>query len=73
MNEQKSKRHAAQLRDALTKTLPTDDAAMALSRAPQTLRRWACRGNGPIQPVRILGRLHWRVEDIQRLLTGAEG
>ena len=50
--------------------LPTDEAARAVNRRPQTLRKWACLENGPIRPVRIHGRLAWRVADLQRLLTG---
>jgi hypothetical protein len=61
--------HVAQIRDALTKVLPTEEAAQALGRQAQTLRRWSSEGNGPIQPVRIRGRLHWRVADIERLLN----
>ena len=54
----------------LPAVLPTDEAAAAINRAPQTLRKWACLENGPIRPVRINGRLAWRVADLQRLLTG---
>lgn len=55
--------------DAETReTLPTDAAAFHLLRQPQTLRGWACLGNGPIHPVRIAGRLGWRTADIRRLL-----
>jgi hypothetical protein len=50
--------------------LPTDAAAVAINRAPQTLRKWACLENGPIRPVRINGRLAWRVSDLCTLLTG---
>ncbi|MDR5733312.1 helix-turn-helix domain-containing protein [Caballeronia sp. LZ025] len=50
--------------------IPTDVAAAALNRKPQTLRKWACLENGPIRPVRINGRLAWRVSDIQALLSG---
>jgi hypothetical protein len=50
--------------------LPTDEAAAALNRKPQTLRKWACLENGPIRPVRINGRLAWRVSEIQALLNG---
>ena len=50
--------------------LPTNDAAPAINRAPQTLRKWACLENGPIRPVRINGRLAWRVSDLQALLNG---
>ncbi|HRN64078.1 MAG TPA: DNA-binding protein [Alicycliphilus sp.] len=52
-------------------TLPTPEAARHLHRAEQTLRLWACRENGPIRPLRINGRLAWRVADIRRLVEGA--
>lgn len=41
-----------------------------MNRRPQTLRHWASRGDGPIQPVRIRPRspLLWKVADINRLL-----
>lgn len=57
-------------RDAIQSVVPTDVAAAALNRRPQTLRKWACLENGPIRPVRINGRLAWRVADIQALLGG---
>ncbi|WP_051849238.1 hypothetical protein [Thiomonas sp. FB-Cd] len=62
--------HVSQLRDTLAKILPTPEAAQALGRQPQTLRRWACEGSGPITPIRINGRLHWAVADLQKLLNG---
>lgn len=52
-------------------TRPTVDTAAAahyLNRRPQTCRAWACLENGPLRPVRINGRLAWRVADIRRLL-----
>lgn len=57
-------------RDAIEAVIPTDIAAAALNRRPQTLRKWACLENGPIRPVRINGRLAWRVADVQALLAG---
>ena len=54
----------------LPEVLPTDQAAAAINRAPQTLRKWACLENGPIRPIRINGRLAWRVSDLQALLNG---
>jgi hypothetical protein len=51
-------------------TVPTDAAAYYLNRTPQTLRKWACLENGPIRPIRINGRLAWRVSDLQNLLNG---
>ncbi len=48
----------------------THEAAHALTRKDQTLRKWACLGNGPIRPVRVNGRLMWSVADLARLLNG---
>lgn len=50
--------------------VPTNTAAAMLNRAPQTLRKWACLECGPIRPIRINGRLAWRVADIEALLNG---
>ena len=46
----------------------TAAAAYYLSRRPQTLRGWACLENGPLRPIRIMGRLAWNVAEIRRLL-----
>jgi hypothetical protein len=54
----------------LIEVVDTNEAAAAINRAPQTLRKWACLENGPIRPVRIHGRLAWRVSDLQSLLNG---
>jgi hypothetical protein len=54
----------------LRETMTTADAAKALNRAPQTLRKWACLENGPIRPIRIHGRLAWPVDEIALLLNG---
>jgi len=51
-------------------TLPTHDAAVAINRTDQTMRKWACLENGPIRPIRINGRLAWKVSDLQALLSG---
>lgn len=51
-------------------TLPTHEAARAINRKPQTLRKWACLECGPIRPIRINGRLAWRVVDLASLLSG---
>ena len=52
-------------------TRPTVDTAAAayyLNRQQQTLRGWACLENGPLRPIRINGRLAWKVEDLRRVL-----
>ena len=59
-----------QHRDKLPAVVPTDEAAEYINRKPQTLRKWACLENGPLVPLRINGRLAWRVDDLRALLTG---
>ena len=49
-------------------TLPTLEAAQHLNRAPQTLRVWACKENGPLRPIRVHGRLAWKTAEIRALL-----
>jgi hypothetical protein len=48
--------------------LTTREAAHHLNRAQNTMRIWAMRQSGPIQPVRINGRLSWPVAGIKSLL-----
>ncbi|MCE2657797.1 MAG: DNA-binding protein [Rubrivivax sp.] len=50
----------------------TATAAHHLNRKPQTLRCWAAFESGPIRPLRINGRLAWRIEDIRCLLGVAQ-
>ena len=49
-------------------TVDTAAAAHYLNRRPQTLRGWACLENGPIRPIRINGRLAWKVSELLRVL-----
>lgn len=58
------------VRASLPEVLPTNEAAPLINRAPQTLRKWACLENGPIRPIRINGRLAWKVSDLKTLLSG---
>lgn len=58
------------LAEVTNPTVPTDAAAYYLNRKSQTLRAWACMENGPIRPIRINGRLAWKVADILALLNG---
>ena len=51
-------------------TLSTNEAAPTINRSPQTMRKWACLEQGPIRPIRINGRLAWRVSDLLSLLSG---
>lgn len=50
----------------------TSCAAFHLTRKAQTLRAWACLENGPLRPIRIMGRLAWATDDIRRLLNGGQ-
>jgi hypothetical protein len=51
-----------------TPTVSTNEAALYLSRKPQTLRSWAAFQKGPIQPLRINGRLAWSVDELKKIL-----
>lgn len=55
---------ASETRFAIT----TAEAAAHLGRQPQTLRTWACLGNGPLKPLRVNGRLLWGTGDLKRVL-----
>ncbi len=50
--------------------LTTEEAAFYLNRKSQTLRCWAMKQDGLLQPVRINKRLGWKVSDIKALLNG---
>lgn len=54
----------------IPEVLPTDQAAVLINRKPQTLRKWACLECGPIRPIRINGRLAWRLSDLKAVLNG---
>ena len=54
--------------DETRQALRTFEAAFHLGRRPQTLRIWACTDTGPIRPLRVGGRLMWRVSDLRALL-----
>lgn len=53
-------------REALT----TIEAAEVMRMKPDTLRKWACLGTGPIKPLRYQRKLMWRVCDIRALMAG---
>lgn len=56
------------LDDETRSVLDTASAAHHLNRRPQTLRGWACAQTGPLRPLRVNGRLAWRVTDLKRVL-----
>jgi hypothetical protein len=53
-------------------TLTTAEAAAALNRKPTTLNKWAFTKTGPLQPIRINGRLAWPANAIAALLDGGD-
>jgi hypothetical protein len=46
----------------------TKDAAQYLNRKPATLHGWSSSGAGPIAPIKIYGRLGWRLSELAALL-----
>lgn len=56
----------------LPAVMDTNEAAPYICRKPQTMRKWACFDSAPmgIKPIRLNGRLLWRVTDLQKLLEG---
>lgn len=52
--------------------LSTKQTAQIMDLQPQTLRKWAMDGSGPIQPIKIGNRLRWKLKDIKELCN-AEG
>lgn len=48
--------------------LTTADASRLLNRKPQTLRAWASKETGPIQPIRGGTGLIWRSDDVLRIM-----
>lgn len=60
-------RNGLLLNDSSLKLLTTKETAIFLKLQPQTLRKWAMDGSGPIQPIKIGNRLRWRLSDIERI------
>jgi len=55
--------------EAVTRpTVDTNQAAYYLNRKPHTLRCWAVYQDGAVNPIRISGRLAWKVADLRRVL-----
>jgi hypothetical protein len=61
-----------ELQDERRPTVSTATAAYYLNRRPQTLRCWATYENGPLQPLRVGGRLAWPTAEIRALLGVAQ-
>lgn len=57
-------------RTGVEPTVTTQQAAAMLGFRPQSLRRWACKGDGPIRPSHVNGRLRWSVAEIKAVLAG---
>jgi hypothetical protein len=56
-------------RTRVEQTVDTNEAAALIHFAPQTLRRWACYGDGPIRPCRVGRQLRWSVAELNALLA----
>lgn len=55
--------------DQVTRSIiTTAEAAFYLNRKSQTLRCWAIKQDGLLQPIRINKRLGWPVKEIKRIL-----
>lgn len=56
----------------LPEVVTTYEAAKLINRSPKTLRKWACLDECPqgIRPIKIGGRLAWKVSDLMMLLQG---
>lgn len=54
----------------LPAVVSNEDAAKYLNREPQTLRKWSSLDSAPfgIRPIKIHGRLSWRIDDLKRVL-----
>lgn len=53
--------------------LSTNETAEVIGFKPQTLRKWAMDGSGPIQPIKIGNRLKWKLKDIETLCNSHRG
>lgn len=51
--------------------LTTIEAAELLRLKPQTLRKWACKKSGPVQPRRVTTRLLWSADEIRKLTASS--
>lgn len=56
------------LEEVTRPAVTTAEAAHYLNRRPQTLRCWAMGETGPLNCIRINGRLAWPVADLRALL-----
>lgn len=56
----------------IPKYLTTREAAQALMRKESTMYAWAHKANGPLQPIRVHGRLAWSADEISSLLKAGK-
>lgn len=71
MTMQTNQQQFPPLEQVTAPTVNTEQAAFYLNRRPQTLRKHACYETLPIKPIRIAGRLAWRVADLKALVSGS--
>lgn len=59
------------LSEVTRETVTTAEAAYFVNRTAQTLRVWTCRQTeGVPRPLKLNGRLAWRVADLKKFLNG---
>jgi hypothetical protein len=61
-----------QVSAAVRAMMTTVQAAAALNRKPRTLNKWAFTKTGPVQPIRVHGRLLWPSDEIAALTQGGQ-
>lgn len=70
MNHQINQNQFPPIEKITSPTVSTEQAAFYLNRKPQTMRKHACYETLPIKPLRIGGRLAWKVSDLKALVSG---
>ena len=58
----------AELIESGTSLVSHTDFAKVMGYKENTIRIWASKGNGPIQPIIVNGTYKWRLTDIRNLI-----
>ncbi|AMK75404.1 MULTISPECIES: helix-turn-helix transcriptional regulator [Methylomonas] len=59
------------IEDLQREVASNEEAAAYLGVKVSTLYNWSSTGNGPIKPVKIGGKLRWRIADLKALVAGS--
>ncbi len=60
----------SKIEDLQREVATNEEAARYLDVKVSTLYKWSSSGKGPIKPVKIGGKLRWRVSDLKALVAG---